>query len=57
MTRAATETSTGRASRENVSRHFCEYVPPRSLDRIEADIKALEADIVRVLGGVTHGVS
>ncbi len=32
-----------------LNRHFYVYRPPRSLDNIEADIKALEADIVAML--------
>ena len=34
-------------------RHFYRYEPPRELAVIEAEIKALEADIVRLLGEVT----
>ena len=36
-----------------LNRHFYRYEPPRELSVIEADIKALEADIVRLLGEVT----
>lgn len=36
-----------------LTRHFYKYQPPRPLNEIEADIKALEADIVRMLGEVT----
>ncbi len=36
-----------------LNRHFYRYEPPRELVVIEAEIKALEADIVRLLGEVT----
>ena len=36
-----------------LNRHFYRYEPPRELAVIEAEIKALEADIVRLLGEVT----
>ncbi|MEF8730655.1 MAG: class I SAM-dependent DNA methyltransferase [Candidatus Accumulibacter meliphilus] len=36
-----------------LNRHFYRYEPPRSLEVIEADIKALEDDIMRLLGEVT----
>lgn len=36
-----------------LNRHFYRYEPPRELSIIEAEIKALEADIVRLLGEVT----
>lgn len=36
-----------------LNRHFYRYEPPRELSVIEAEIKALEADIVRLLGEVT----
>ena len=36
-----------------LNRHFYRYEPPRELADIEADIKALETDIVRLLGEVT----
>lgn len=36
-----------------LNRHFYRYEPPRDLAVIEAEIKALEADIVRLLGEVT----
>ena len=36
-----------------LTRHFYKYQPPRPLNEIEADIKALESDIVRMLGEVT----
>mgnify|MGYP004702311263 CR=1 FL=1 len=36
-----------------LNRHFYRYEPPRDLALIEAEIKALEADIVRLQGEVT----
>jgi type I restriction enzyme M protein len=36
-----------------LTRHFYEYKPPRALEEIEADIKAIEKDIVRMLAEVT----
>ena len=36
-----------------LNRHFYRYEPPRPLEVIEADIKALEDDIKRMLGDVT----
>ena len=36
-----------------LNRHFYRYEPPRELAVIEAEIKALETDIVRLLGEVT----
>lgn len=36
-----------------LNRHFYRYEPPRELAVIEGEIKALEADIVRLLGEVT----
>ncbi len=36
-----------------LNRHFYRYEPPRELSVIEAEIKALEASIVRLLGEVT----
>lgn len=36
-----------------LNRHFYRYEPPRELGVIESEIKALEADIVRLLGEVT----
>jgi type I restriction enzyme M protein len=36
-----------------LTRHFYEYKPPRPLEDIEADIKAIEKDIVRMLAEVT----
>ncbi len=37
----------------NFNRYFYRYAPPRSLEEIDADIKALEKDIVRMLADVT----
>jgi type I restriction enzyme M protein len=41
----------------NINRYFYRYTPPRPLEEIEADIRALESDIVRMLAEVTgsHG--
>jgi type I restriction enzyme M protein len=36
-----------------LNRHFYRYEPPRTLDAIEADIKALEGDILALLKDVT----
>ena len=36
-----------------LTRHFYEYTPPRPLEEIEADIKGIEKDIVRMLAEVT----
>ncbi|MCC5845882.1 MAG: SAM-dependent DNA methyltransferase [Verrucomicrobia bacterium] len=36
-----------------LNRHFYQYEPPRELDVISADIKALESDILRLLAEVT----
>jgi type I restriction enzyme M protein len=35
-----------------LNRHFYVYQPPRDLAEIEGDIKALEADIMAMLGEV-----
>jgi type I restriction enzyme M protein len=37
----------------NFNRYFYRYKPPRPLEEIEADIRAIEQDIVRMLGEVT----
>ncbi|MEX2220169.1 MAG: class I SAM-dependent DNA methyltransferase [Candidatus Rokuibacteriota bacterium] len=37
----------------NFNRYFYRYIPPRPLEEIEAEIKALEKDIVRMLAEVT----
>jgi type I restriction enzyme M protein len=41
----------------NFNRYFYRYKPPRPLDEIEADIRAIEADIVRMLAEVTGSSS
>ena len=38
----------------NFNRHFYRYTPPRPLAEIDADLKAAEAEILRLLGDVTH---
>ena len=35
-----------------VTRHFYKHVPPRPLEEIDADIKALESEIQRLLSEV-----
>ncbi len=37
----------------NFNRYFYEYRPPRPLEEIEADIQAIESDIVKMLASVT----
>jgi type I restriction enzyme M protein len=37
----------------NFNRYFYKYVPPRPLEEIEADIRTLEKEIVRMLAGIT----
>jgi type I restriction enzyme M protein len=37
----------------NFNRYFYRYTPPRPLEEIEADIRAIEGDIVRMLAEVT----
>ena len=37
----------------NFNRYFYRYIPPRPLEEIEADIRAIETDIVRMLAEVT----
>ncbi len=37
----------------NFNRYFYQYTPPRPLDEIETDIRAIEKDIVRMLAEVT----
>ncbi len=39
----------------NFNRYFYRYRPPRELEEIEADIKGIEADILRMLAEVTGG--
>ena len=35
-----------------LTRHFYKYMPPRPLKEIEADIKTIEQDIIRMINGV-----
>ena len=37
-----------------LTRHFYKYVPPRPLEEIDAEIKALEAEIQALLREVTE---
>jgi type I restriction enzyme M protein len=39
----------------NFSRYFYRYTPPRPLEEIEADLRTIQGDIVRMLGEVTGG--
>lgn len=39
----------------NFNRYFYRYTPPRPLEEIEADIRGIETDIVRMLGEITGG--
>ena len=39
----------------NFNRYFYRYTPPRPLEEIEADIRAIEADILGLLREVTGG--
>jgi type I restriction enzyme M protein len=41
----------------NFNRYFYRYTPPRPLEEIEADIRAVEADILRMLGQIPGGLS
>jgi type I restriction enzyme M protein len=41
----------------NFNRYFYRYTPPRPLEVIEAEIREIERDIVRMLGEVTGGAS
>jgi type I restriction enzyme M protein len=41
----------------NFNRYFYRYTPPRPLEEIEADIRAIEKDIMRMLAEVTGGVA
>jgi type I restriction enzyme M protein len=36
-----------------VTRHFYKYVPPRPLEEIDAEIRALEEEIRKLLGEIT----
>ncbi len=40
----------------NFNRYFYRYTPPRPLEEIEADIRGIETDIMRMLAEVTGGV-
>ncbi len=40
----------------NFNRYFYRYTPPRPLEKIEADIRAIEGNIVRMLAEVTGSV-
>ena len=39
----------------NFNRYFYQYQPPRPLAEIQADIRAIETDIVQMLAGITRG--
>jgi type I restriction enzyme M protein len=42
----------------NFNRYFYKYTPPRPLEEIEADIRAIEKDIIQMLAEITgskHG--
>ena len=41
----------------NFNRYFYRYTPPRPLEEIEADIRAIETDILRMLAEVTGGAA
>ncbi|MFQ5457775.1 MAG: N-6 DNA methylase [Myxococcota bacterium] len=41
----------------NFNRYFYRYTPPRPLEEIEADIRAIKGDIVRMLAEVTGGTA
>ena len=47
------ETKTKVGYEISLNRHFYGYEPPRPLEIIEADIKALEDDIVKLLKEIT----
>ena len=38
-------------------RYFNRHKPPRPLEEIEADIRGIEADIVRMLGNITGNLT
>jgi type I restriction enzyme M protein len=40
----------------NFNRYFYRYTPPRAIEEIDADIRAIEGDIVRMLAEVTGGL-
>lgn len=53
--RDAKDGEIGRVGYEiNFNRYFYKYVPPRPLDAIDADLKAVEAEIATLLGEVTE---
>ena len=53
-TRDEKDGQVGRVGYEiNFNRYFYQYVPPRPLAEIDADIKMLEAEIAKMLGEVT----
>lgn len=39
----------------NFNRHFYRYSPPRPLEEIEADIRVIEQDVLKMLAEVTGG--
>jgi len=41
----------------NFNRYFYRYKPPRPLEEIEADIRSIEIDIVRLLGEITGSLA
>ncbi len=41
----------------NFNRYFYRYTPPRPIEEIEADLRAIEGDIVRMLAEVTGGTA
>ena len=41
----------------NFNRYFYRYTPPRPLEEIEGEIRAIETDIVRMLAEVTGSAS
>ena len=41
----------------NFNRYFYRYTPPRPLEKIEADIRGIEQDILRMLAEVTGGAA
>ncbi len=41
----------------NFNRYFYRYTPPRPLEEIEAEIRGIESDILRMLAEVTGGVA
>ena len=38
----------------NFNRYFYRYKPPHPLEEIQADIESIEADIIRMLPGITR---